>query len=261
MFYMHNVTDIREPSLRVEGCICDTIEEVSVFVDNSELEALLSKIHNMSLTPSISPLQLLFRTLSTDASHSQKSKDKLESNDDLESPAEDLHDENVTFMGRVLMFVTQFIHTLAPEFDDGYERLVSAIAAPGHPKYESIVELLMSIFDLDEHSNLNQTERKMAFTEFLGKVPSLNLVNTPHLKLNDKTLFWTKQHYMGLTTQGTLPGDLVCVLAGCDFPVVLRRDGEMYRHVGPCFVHGLMNGEAAGMVQKGTSKMQEFIIR
>lgn len=39
--------------------------------------------------------------------------------------------------------------------------------------------------------------------------------------------------------------DEVSVLLGCDFPMVLRpRGSNRYEVVGPCFVHGLMLGEA-----------------
>jgi hypothetical protein len=39
--------------------------------------------------------------------------------------------------------------------------------------------------------------------------------------------------------------DEVSVILGCDFPMVLRPSGSnRYEVVGPCFVHGLMLGEA-----------------
>lgn len=39
--------------------------------------------------------------------------------------------------------------------------------------------------------------------------------------------------------------DEVSVILGCDFPMVLRpRGSNRYEVVGPCFVHGLMLGEA-----------------
>lgn len=41
-------------------------------------------------------------------------------------------------------------------------------------------------------------------------------------------------------------GDEVAVILGCDFPMVIRHTGDSKRYelVGPCFVHGLMLGEA-----------------
>ncbi|KAF6794965.1 ankyrin and het domain protein [Colletotrichum sojae] len=66
-----------------------------------------------------------------------------------------------------------------------------------------------------------------------------------------------KKYSLGLTRAGRLlclfppeadPGDVVFLVDGCDAPFVLRR-GErpgMWRVVGECYVHGVMNGEAAG---------------
>ncbi|KAF6827729.1 ankyrin and het domain protein [Colletotrichum plurivorum] len=65
------------------------------------------------------------------------------------------------------------------------------------------------------------------------------------------------KYSLGLTRAGRLlclfppeaePGDVVFLVDGCDAPFVLRR-GEtpgMWRVVGECYVHGVMNGEAAG---------------
>ena len=35
-------------------------------------------------------------------------------------------------------------------------------------------------------------------------------------------------------------GDLVCALKGCEFPVILRREGEGFTFVGTCDVQGLV---------------------
>lgn len=39
-------------------------------------------------------------------------------------------------------------------------------------------------------------------------------------------------------------GDYIAVLAGGRFPFVLRSTGDHYRLIGPCYVHGIMDGEA-----------------
>lgn len=39
-------------------------------------------------------------------------------------------------------------------------------------------------------------------------------------------------------------GDCIAILAGVDFPFVLRPTEDHYRLVGPCYVHGIMRGEA-----------------
>jgi Heterokaryon incompatibility protein (HET) len=53
----------------------------------------------------------------------------------------------------------------------------------------------------------------------------------------------------------------VCIVQGCNVPVVLRRVGDHYIHIGACYVAGLMDGEAIQWVQNGTSSPQEIKIR
>ncbi|KAI0552488.1 heterokaryon incompatibility protein-domain-containing protein [Xylaria curta] len=53
-------------------------------------------------------------------------------------------------------------------------------------------------------------------------------------------------------------GDIVALLAGCDFPVALRPDGNgNYRFVAPLYVVGIMNGEAW---PEDESKLEEITL-
>ena len=55
----------------------------------------------------------------------------------------------------------------------------------------------------------------------------------------------TCEGYMGLAPRNAQPGDQVCVLLGCDVPMLLRpAANSQYEVVGSCYVHGLMDGEA-----------------
>jgi hypothetical protein len=74
-------------------------------------------------------------------------------------------------------------------------------------------------------------------------------------------LFSTTEGYIGVAPKGVETGDVVCVLSGCRFPVLLRNAGMAYVHVGPCFVLGLMDGEAAQLIAKGEVRAQEFLIQ
>lgn len=56
-----------------------------------------------------------------------------------------------------------------------------------------------------------------------------------------------EEKLFGLVESEAKTGDLVCILFGCSVPIVLRRveDNEkVYKVVGPCYLHGVMNGEA-----------------
>ena len=51
---------------------------------------------------------------------------------------------------------------------------------------------------------------------------------------------------MGLATVHTVDRDLVCVLKGCDVPLILRRHGRKnlpFGLTGESFVQGLMTGK------------------
>jgi hypothetical protein len=50
--------------------------------------------------------------------------------------------------------------------------------------------------------------------------------------------------YVGLAPLGTKQGDIICVLFGCRFPVVLRPTLSTWQVVGVCNIPGLMHSEA-----------------
>lgn len=57
------------------------------------------------------------------------------------------------------------------------------------------------------------------------------------------TLFFSTNDYIGFGPPGITNGDFLCVVFGFPMPVLMRREGEYYRLVGPCYVYGLMDGE------------------
>ncbi|KAE9365874.1 hypothetical protein N431DRAFT_430066, partial [Stipitochalara longipes BDJ] len=73
-----------------------------------------------------------------------------------------------------------------------------------------------------------------------------------------QSFFATQKGYMGAGAQSLRAGDKVYVLYGCDVPVVLRAVGDQYIHVGPCFVQGLMDGEAFDWVEEGKATVQDI---
>lgn len=72
--------------------------------------------------------------------------------------------------------------------------------------------------------------------------------------------FWTSDGYLGWGPPGMADGDVVCVIMGCNVPVVLRSVGDHYIHVGPCWVLGLMNGEALDQASNGLREYSDFNI-
>ena len=60
-----------------------------------------------------------------------------------------------------------------------------------------------------------------------------------------RSFFTTVNGYIGLSPTATKPGDEVCILLGCQSPLVLRPSGDGYHKVvGECYIDGFMDGAA-----------------
>ena len=60
-----------------------------------------------------------------------------------------------------------------------------------------------------------------------------------------RSFFTTDGGYIGLAPIDTKPGDQVCILLGCQLPLVLRPCGDGYHKVvGECYIDGFMDGAA-----------------
>jgi hypothetical protein len=59
-----------------------------------------------------------------------------------------------------------------------------------------------------------------------------------------RRFFLTPDLHMGLAPYNAEKGDLVYLLFGCEVPVILRSDGEDFKFIGQCYIHGFMDGEA-----------------
>lgn len=66
---------------------------------------------------------------------------------------------------------------------------------------------------------------------------------------------------MALAPQGAKAGDEVFVLFGGQVLYVLRPVGGMYRFLGECYVHGLMDGEVLDILAAGLAEVSEVVIR
>ena len=63
--------------------------------------------------------------------------------------------------------------------------------------------------------------------------------------IRGRSFFTTDGGYIGLAPIATKPGDQVCILLGCDTPLVLRPGGDGYHKVvGGCYIDGFMDGAA-----------------
>jgi hypothetical protein len=79
--------------------------------------------------------------------------------------------------------------------------------------------------------------------------------------MRNRNLFYTSEGYLGLAPASATDGDKVCVLLGCNTPVILReKDDETYELVGAGYLHGFMHGEALDMLERGEKKLEDFVL-
>ena len=61
---------------------------------------------------------------------------------------------------------------------------------------------------------------------------------------NRRTLFRTKQGFLGMALYTILPGDEVWIVKGSWAPLVVRHEGDKNTFQGDAYVHGFMEGQA-----------------
>ena len=75
-----------------------------------------------------------------------------------------------------------------------------------------------------------------------------------------RRLITTNGGYLGLAPAATLPHDKICILAGCNVPLILRPRREHYEIIGECYIHGIMRGEAMQDVEEGKLRLEDIFI-
>jgi hypothetical protein len=78
--------------------------------------------------------------------------------------------------------------------------------------------------------------------------------------VDTKRFFHTDSGHLGIGPLKMQEDDLVCVLEGCMFPVILRPIASHYILVGTCLVLGFMDGEPWQSVKEGDRSLQYFEI-
>lgn len=80
------------------------------------------------------------------------------------------------------------------------------------------------------------------------------------LAMNRRRLFLSAHDLVGLAPLGAQEGDVLCVLLGCRYPVILRQQGDRYILVGEAYVDGIMFGEMMKQCDAGEYRLQDFEI-
>ena len=73
-------------------------------------------------------------------------------------------------------------------------------------------------------------------------------------------VFVTEKGYIGEGTNRSRPGDIICVLLGCNYPVILRPIAGHYEFIGEVYVHGIMHGEVIRAMEEGKVQSRGFEI-
>ena len=71
----------------------------------------------------------------------------------------------------------------------------------------------------------------------------------------------TKRGYIGVALIEAKKGDRVCVLLGCNVPLVVRLEGEHYLVGGDTYIYGMMNGEVVQYARGGKLKYEDLMFR
>lgn len=66
---------------------------------------------------------------------------------------------------------------------------------------------------------------------------------------------------LALVPQCVREGDQIFVLLGGQVLYALRPVGEMYRFLGECYVHGLMDGEVLDILETGLARVADLVLR
>ncbi|KAH9874968.1 hypothetical protein J1614_004456 [Plenodomus biglobosus] len=74
-----------------------------------------------------------------------------------------------------------------------------------------------------------------------------------------RRLMVTNEGIVGMAPCRAREGDIVAVLFGCNIPLVLRGIGQdCWQVIGEAYAQGFMNGEVAGLIERGTKKIHRF---
>jgi hypothetical protein len=79
-------------------------------------------------------------------------------------------------------------------------------------------------------------------------------------RVNKLCIAFTASGCVGLLPPLARVDDLVGVIEGYSLPVILRKFGNDYAFVGPCYIPGYLEGEAADMLQDGRANIEEIRI-
>ena len=90
-----------------------------------------------------------------------------------------------------------------------------------------------------------------------------------NLEMWDRTVHYQPDRRIFLASNGKIgkgwdtvkEGDLICVILGCDVPLVLRPAGDQYELIGDCYMDGIMEGQGMKDIEEGRVEWETFDLR
>jgi hypothetical protein len=117
------------------------------------------------------------------------------------------------------------------------------------PSEETIQEFCETIHFLGAHKTLIDWQSVLTGSRGLS---SKHLLSATSINLQLARFCVSSTGSFVMAPISVRSGDMVCVLFGCDMPVVLRKKAEnSYIFVGECYAHGIMDGEAIKHLSDG----------
>jgi hypothetical protein len=135
--------------------------------------------------------------------------------------------------------------------------------------------LCWEAFDQFRHTNANFSIFGHKFRDFFPKMQSssndrrredeltwecVSAMLIAVLALIGRRMITTTGGYLGLAPEEVQENDVVAILYGCNFPVVLRPHGDSYLLIGECYVDGIMDGEIMEAKERGELRYEEVEI-
>lgn len=112
----------------------------------------------------------------------------------------------------------------------------------GHPPASSFVEVLCQDFGDAEYVALYQDMEAVLFD------------------IKGGSMVMTKGEYMGFAQPGVEVGDVICIIFGCDVPIVARRvDQDRLLMIGQGRFYGMMDGELMDKLEEGAFEEQDLV--
>jgi hypothetical protein len=140
-----------------------------------------------------------------------------------------------------------FLETLSWSSNALHNRL-----APG--EYQDAFDALLPILTSDEpleKISKELFEHKVAYP-YCNRASKITL---------GRLLCKTSNSYLALVPLLASPGDQIVIFSGGRIPFVIQETGDTFKLLGPCYIHGIMDGQAFPKGESGCEKLNWFTLR